>query len=132
MRELAVRLSEGMDLKKSIQEIAKENNICAGVLLSAVGCVREIHLRRAKAQSDFYNKDAYEIVSVTGTIADNGVHIHISATDEAMNTVGGHLLEGTIIDTTCELVIGILEEFHFHREFDSSTGYKELVAKRID
>ena len=60
------------------------------------------------------------------------MHLHISASDQSAQTVGGHLLDGCTVNTTCELVIGILEEYRFFREFDPATGYRELTTKRID
>jgi predicted DNA-binding protein with PD1-like motif len=42
--------------------------------------------------------------------------------------VGGHLKEGCIIRTNCELVIGILENIQFSRKADFDTGFYELVV----
>ena len=39
---------------------------------------------------------------------------------------GGHLQEGCIVNTTCEVVLGELENYQFTREFDESTGYNEI------
>ena len=44
-------------------------------------------------------------------------------------TIGGHLSDGCIINTTCELIILELPNYTFTREMDDSTGYKELVIK---
>ena len=41
--------------------------------------------------------------------------------------MGGHLKDGCIVDTTAEICIEIFDEIKFKREFDESTGYKELV-----
>ena len=130
MKEHVVRLHKGDDLKQSIIKFAQAENIKAGVILSGVGALTRVHLRRAKAEREFECEKDYEIVSITGTIADNGVHVHISASDEELNTIGGHLMEGSIIGVTCELVIGEMEEFDFTRVFDESTGYKELVYNK--
>lgn len=123
----AIRLKENDDLKKAIKEYAKEHNIEAGCVLSGVGCVKHAHIRLAKAVSFLDEDKDYEIVSITGTISKDGLHIHISLSDEEGNTVGGHLSDGTIINTTCELVILELPNYTFTREFDSNTGYNELV-----
>ncbi len=131
MREYAERLTENTDLKEAILRIAKENRIESGVVLCGVGCLKEVHIRKAGAKETFRSKGHYEIVSLMGTIATGKVHIHISLSDETMNTIGGHLLTGCIVDTTCELVLGILESYEMHREFDENTGYDELVARKI-
>lgn len=126
----AIRLKENDDLKKSIKEYAKEHNIEAGCVLSGVGCVKHAHIRLAKAVSFLDEDKDYEIVSITGTISKDGLHIHISLSDEEGNTIGGHLSDGTIINTTCELVILELPNYTFTREFDSNTGYDELVINK--
>jgi predicted DNA-binding protein with PD1-like motif len=53
--------------------------------------------------------------------------LHISVSDVGGNVMGGHLKEGNIIRTTCELVIGILSDTVFNRELDQQTGFDELV-----
>lgn len=126
----AIRLKENDDLKKSIKKYAKEHNIEAGCVLSGVGCVKHAHIRLAKAVSFLDEDKDYEIVSITGTISKDGLHIHISLSDEEGNTIGGHLSDGTIINTTCELVILELPNYTFTREFDSNTGYDELVINK--
>ena len=47
------------------------------------------------------------------------------------STVGGHLVEGCIINTTCELVIGVLDGWEIATEFDAETGYDELIFKEL-
>lgn len=108
-------------------EYAKENNIEAGCVLSGAGCVKHAHIRLAKTISFLDVDSDYEIVSITGTISKDGLHLHISLSDTEGNTVGGHLSDVTIINTTCELVILELSNYSFTREFDEKTGYKELV-----
>ncbi len=44
--------------------------------------------------------------------------------------LGGHLKPGSIIDTTAEIVVGILKDTCFTREVDGETGYLELVVKK--
>lgn len=126
----AIRLKENDDLKKSIKEYAASHNIEAGCVLSGVGCVKHAHIRLAKAVSFLDKEEDYEIVSITGTISKDGLHIHVSLSDEEGNTVGGHLSDGTIINTTCELVILELPNYTFTREFDENTGYDELVINK--
>lgn len=125
----AIRLTKGKDLKQEIIKYSKDNNIVAGVVVSAVGCVDRVGIRLAGAKSTLTENKDYEIVSMTGTISENGVHLHISLSDNSGNTIGGHLMDGNIINTTCELVILELEGYHFTREFDNSTGYDELVIR---
>ncbi len=50
-------------------------------------------------------KGFYEILSLTGTVSENGSHIHITGADSAGKTIGGHLLQGCIINTNAEVII---------------------------
>lgn len=127
MRELAFRLHKGDDLKKKLSEACQET--CA-IVLSGVGCVYELNLRMAGAKKVFEDKNDYEIVSITGTISKGKAHIHASFSDEKGNVIGGHLLEGCLINTTCEVVLGILEEYESVREYDEKTGFDEIVFRR--
>ena len=130
MKSHAIRLTCGTDLKKEIERYTIENNIKAGCILSAVGCLKRLVLRTAGAKSVEEIEDDFEIVSATGTISPDGCHIHISVSDDKLQTYGGHLKDGCIVNTTVELILLELEEYNFTREMDKETGYKELVIKR--
>lgn len=127
----AFRLTRGQDLKKEIIAYCKKENIKAGVILSAVGCISHLHIRLAEAKDYIDKEECYEIVSITGTVSDTDVHIHISASDNEGKTVGGHLKDGTIVDTTCEVVMYELKDYIFDREADKETGYDELAIKKV-
>ena len=123
------RLFKGQDLKVEINKYVKEHNIEAGIVKCGVGCVYEAKFRLADGESIFSKKENYEIVSLMGTVSKNGCHIHISLADNLGNVIGGHLVDGCLINTTCEVCIEELDEYKFNREFDENTGYKELVIK---
>lgn len=126
----AFRLVRGNDLKKEIISYCKKNDIDAGVIISAVGCIKHLHIRLAEAKNYIDKEANYEIVSITGTVSKDNAHIHISVSDNSGKTIGGHLKDGTIIDTTCEVVIYELNDYIFNREPDELTGYDELVIRR--
>lgn len=124
MKELAFRLQKGDDLRSCIE--AKCKDINTAVVLSGVGCLYHAYFRLAKAQDYFDSENDYEIVSLTGTICNGEAHIHISLSDDKGKVVGGHLEKGCLINTTCEVVLGILEEYDSCRKFDENTGYDEI------
>ena len=129
MKIHAFRLTKGMDLKKSIEKYVVDKNIKAGVILSAVGCLYQVCLRTADGKTVKTIKDDYEIVSATGTLSMDGCHIHISLSDTNLQTIGGHLKDNCLVNVTAEIVLGEFEEYEFSREFDATTGYKELIIK---
>ena len=72
----------------------------------------------------------FEIVSLTGTTGSDGVHLHMAVSDEKGVTTGGHLVEGCLVFTTVELVVGEATGLVFHRETDPRTTFKELSIQR--
>lgn len=131
MREIVVRLKRGSDLKQSIHQICQDKNISAGVVLSSVGCVLQAKLRNAGGEKIESINEKMEIISLNGTVSKHRVHLHASFSKEDLSVVGGHLVEGCIVNTTCELVILALDDFKFEKEFDESTGYNELKITKI-
>ena len=123
------RLHRGDDLKNSILEFCRMNNINSGIMACAVGCCSKVRFRLAGAESFYEDERDYEIVSIMGTISKDGVHIHISFGDDTGKVVGGHLTEGCIINTTCEVSIIKSDKYKLSREYDEETCYKELVIE---
>ena len=127
----SVRLHRGDDLLLSIKKLAQEKHIKAGVVLSAVGCVLQARLRDASGVTIRDVEEHCEIVSLNGTVSEKRCHLHLALSKEDLSTIGGHMVEGCIINTTCELVIGELPDQQIDVEFDEETGYKELIFKTI-
>ena len=122
-----VRLRRGDDLMLSIKAICKEKHIAAGVVLSAVGCISKGRVRDASGVTIRDITDHCEIVSLNGTVSEARCHLHIALSREDLNTIGGHLCPGCIINTTCELVIAELPSVRCGVEEDLETGYNELI-----
>jgi predicted DNA-binding protein with PD1-like motif len=120
------RLKPGEDIYKSIEAMVKEKNIVAGWVNTCVGSLTDYSIRFANQQSGSSGSGHFEIVSLTGTISVNGNHLHISISDSAGKTIGGHLLEGCKIYTTAEIVIGSSSIYEFERKNDGTTEWEEL------
>jgi uncharacterized protein len=129
MKTIAVRLTDGQDLMSEIKKLVDEHGIQAGVILSAVGSLKSTKIRVPviNQQIRYIYPENLEIDSVHGTISVNGLHLHITVSDVEGKVSGGHLKEGCIVRTTCELAIGILDDVQFDRQFDEQTGFDELV-----
>ena len=81
-------------------------------------------------QTEGINREGhFEILSLSGTVSINGLHLHLAVSDSSGNTIGGHLLEGNIIYTTAELVISSTEKYLFTRTKDGTTPWEELQIK---
>ena len=132
METYVFRLKRGDDLKKSIIDFCQNNNIESGCIVTVVGSVYEIRIRKADGVSEYFETKDFEIVSLTGTISKDGAHLHIALADNRLVTIGGHLLEGTKVNTTAEVVIMKFNNYDLCRKFDVNTGYKELEVLEIE
>ncbi|MDM9383188.1 DNA-binding protein [Chlorogloeopsis sp. ULAP01] len=126
MKLVAIRLKPDKDLRKSLKKFALDRNIQAGFIISAIGSLKQAKIRFANQQTSTLLTDKFEILSLNGTIATTGVHLHIAIADSQGKTIGGHLDDGCIIYTTAEIVIGTTDAFTFLRTIDEQTGYQEL------
>ena len=130
MRTICKRLRRGDDLLAELQKIAQEEQLELAVILSAVGCVTKARLRDASGVTIRRIDEPCEIVSATGTVSCKRCHVHVALSKEDLATVGGHLVEGCLINTTCELVLGVVDGWRCSVEQDEETGYDEIVFER--
>jgi predicted DNA-binding protein with PD1-like motif len=128
MRNYTFRLKSEYDLFDSIEAFAREKNIEAGCILSGVGSLTHVTLRLANREYFSEYDGFFEIVSITGTVSVYGSHLHISISDGDGKTIGGHLVSGSKIYTTAEIVIAVFEDVVYKREFAEDSGYDELVV----
>lgn len=126
-----LRLKPDQDLKKSLIAYVSEKKIKAASIVSAVGSLKQLNVRLPSANSvSILKKNEYfEIVSLSGTLSAEGLHLHVSVSDHSGQVFGGHLLDSNLIFTTAELVICEYPQFEFLRTHDLVTGYKELEVK---
>ena len=108
MRSLPFKLSAGSDLRKSLQEMAQEQNR-SGFVLGVVG-----NLSRAKFQCPGQSgptvlEGNLEIITLNGTFSPNSVHLHLSLSDSACQVWGGHLEPGTIVLKGADVLVGFLD-----------------------
>ena len=128
----AFRLKPGEDLKAGIEKVVAENKISAGWVATCVGSLTDYTIRFANQPEASRGSGHFEIVSLTGTCSTNGSHLHISISDSTGATIGGHLMPGSKVYTTAEIVLQATNRFTFTREIDGSTPWKELQVKKND
>ena len=132
----AFRLPPETDLKAELERFTRDHALRAGCMLTCVGSLSQARMRMPGAAGDAQVfrtfAEPMEIVSLTGTLGPDGLHLHISLSQSDGACIGGHLVHGCIINTTAEIVIGELPDVEFHRLSDPATGYAELgVSPRI-
>lgn len=129
MKLHVLRLLPNDDLRQSLNREAGQRGIAAGFILSSVGSLSRACLRFADEGIDRLIGGPLEILSLSGTLSPDGCHVHIALANARGAVTGGHVLEGCIIRTTAEIVIGEAPGVAFSREQDAATGYRELVIK---
>lgn len=128
-RAFALRLKPGDDLRRTLEEFAARRQLRAAYVATCAGSLKVAAIRFADQKEATTLTGPFEIVSVTGTLSPDGPHLHISVSDTAGRTIGGHLAEGSLVYTTAEVVIVELTGARFRREVDPVTTYKELVVE---
>jgi uncharacterized protein len=129
MRTFALRLHPGEDLRLELEKRTRTFGLRAGCVLACVGSLERAQLRLAGADGALELAGPLEIVSLVGTLSSDGAHLHVALADREGRVHGGHLLAGSSIHTTAEIVLGELEDLVFARERDGATGWRELVIR---
>jgi len=129
-RALAFRLAPGEDLRGALERRAA--GLPAACVLSCVGSLARARLRLAGGERVLEVEGPLEIVSLVGTLSPDGVHLHVSVADADGVVRGGHLLPGSLVYTTAEIVLGEPLDLRFAREPDAATGWRELVIRPRD
>ena len=130
MRVHACRLTPGRDLADALDQLRQELGLQAGFILTGLGSLSRARVRlpTAAGRPDAFAEwtEPLELVSMAGTLGQDGRHVHLSLARENGACVGGHLVTGCVVRTTVELVVGEASELVFRRRPDPQTGYAEL------
>ncbi len=131
MKEHVMRLLPGEDLVLSLHQYCRKNEIKAAFVGTCVGSLERVVFRKGYDQTLFTMDGPFEIVSMEGTLSSNGMHIHTAVSDKNFKVYGGHILSGSIIQSTAEIVIIELENHELSRTKGDLSGYKELQISQI-
>jgi predicted DNA-binding protein with PD1-like motif len=125
-----LRLHPGDDLRLALQALPATAGDAALFVVAGIGSLSHAALRFAgEAQSRRWEVPL-EIISLSGSVARNGAHLHAALADAEGRVFGGHVGPGCIVRTTAELLLVRLEGWAFERRFDPATGYAELQLNR--
>ncbi len=128
-RFYAVRCKPGEDLLAGLRSFVAARGLKAVSIVTAVGSLNTAPLRLANTGVWETRQGHFEIVSLVGTIDEQGEHLHISLSDRHGVTVGAHFGLGSAVYTTAEIVLVELEDYTFTRKPCSLSGYDELVVE---
>ncbi|NLL37426.1 MAG: DUF296 domain-containing protein [Fretibacterium sp.] len=128
-RFFSFRLLPGDDLLIELWRWISEVGLRAGYVAGVVGSLSQAGLRFAGRPETTVLSGCFEVVSLTGTLDANGEHLHMTLSDSEGRVTGGHVMEGCLVRTTMELVVGLLEDVVFDRKPCPFSGYDELRVR---
>jgi predicted DNA-binding protein with PD1-like motif len=130
MEILPLRLVPGQDLRAALEAVVASSQLRAAYVLQGIGSLSVANVRYAGAAQAAVLRGDFEILTLAGSLSQDGVHLHISISDADGQVIGGHVAAGCIVRTTAEVLIALLPGHRFSREFDAVTGFDELVVRR--
>ena len=126
---LPLRLMPGDDLRRALEDAVRAQGATAAFVLSGIGSLRPAVIRFAGVDEATTIDGDTELLTLAGSIAANGSHLHLSVSDAAGRVTGGHAGYGCIVRTTAEVLLALLPSWQFAREADAATGWAELAIR---
>lgn len=131
-RFVALRLRPGEDPVTALRAVMQRSGMAAAAVVTCVGSLTLAAIRHANRAEPTLYRGHYEITSLTGTLDPGGEHLHITITDGEGRAFGGHLLPGSAIYTTAEIVLLALPGLIFSRRPCAASGYDELAISTAE
>ncbi len=122
-----VRLRPGQEVSGELRRLASDKHLRAASVVSAVGSLTDVALRFADRPETTRAQGHFEVVSLSGYLAEGEQHLHLAVSDGEGKTLGGHLMPGNIVYTTLVVVIQDHPRHRYRREHDPGTGRDELL-----
>jgi predicted DNA-binding protein with PD1-like motif len=130
MQIVPVRLAPQVDLRATLEAVLLEHRVSAAFVVQGIGSLSVAQVRLAGMPGPLELRADLEILTLAGSLSPDGAHLHISVADAQGRVTGGHLCPGSIVRTTAEVLVALLPGYHFTREDDAATGFKELAIGR--
>ena len=108
MRVVPIHLDPGSDLRLSLEQLAAEQG-AAGFVLGVVGNLSRAAFQCPGRPGPSVLEGDLEIITLQGTLAPHGVHLHLSLSDGDCQVWGGHLEPGSVIRSGADLLVGLLQ-----------------------
>ena len=144
-RVVVLRLKPGTDVLLGLTEACKRAGINNGVILSCIGSLDGVKYCNPVELPTKAGYGYGEVLHLTGPIeltnasgiichddeGNTNLHVHMTLTDRHGNAHGGHLVEGTKVLLTTDVIIAEIEGLVMGRKFNEELGVP-LFAPRQD
>jgi predicted DNA-binding protein with PD1-like motif/glutaredoxin len=107
MHTLPLHLEAGSDVRQSLEALAREQG-ATGYVLSVVGNLSAAVFQCPGKPAPTRLRGELEIITLSGTLSPEGVHLHLSFSDGDCRVWGGHLEPGTLVLRGADLLVGFL------------------------
>ncbi len=104
MENYFYKLSSGADVYNSLNELNMHNN-STSFLISAVGDLSKVSFKCPLNKKPIILEKKLEIITLSGYIKSTESHLHISVSDDNCSVFGGHLLSGTTVLRSLDILI---------------------------
>ena len=139
------RLMPGEDLFASFKKIAKDHGIERGIILSAIGSLKNVVFVNVRPHTgmpvktedmiEIEEAGPFELLSLEGNFfpsQEDGepvIHLHAILGTSSGAVTGGHLLKARVF-TTAEIILGSLTGSSVYKAKSDVTGRMELLKNR--
>ena len=107
MEHYFYNFSSGVDVYNSLNELHRDHN-STSFLISAVGDLSKVSFKCPLNDKPIIFEKKLEIITLSGYLRSTESHLHISVSDENCSVFGGHLLSGTIVLKSLDVLIGVI------------------------
>ena len=135
-RIIALRLTPGTEVRRGLTEAGMRAGIYNGVILSAIGSLDTPHFCNPVELDTKAGYGYGETLHLTGPIeltnasgiichddeGNTNLHVHMTVTDRHGTAHGGHLVEGTKVLLTTDVIIAEIEGLVMGRKFNEELG----------
>jgi len=108
MRSVPLHLLPGSDLRLALEQLALEQG-ASGFVLGVVGNLSQAAFQCPGKAAPTVLQGELEIITLQGTVAPQGVHLHLSLSDSECQVWGGHLEPGSLVLKGADLLVGLLD-----------------------
>jgi predicted DNA-binding protein with PD1-like motif len=128
-RTLPLRLEPDADLRAALERVLEREGCEAAFVTAGIGSLGRARIRYAGSAAPATLEGDFEILTLAGSLARDGAHLHIAVADASGRVMGGHVAHGCVVRTTAEILVVLLPDWSFARVPDTLTGYDELVVR---